>query len=122
MITIERLDHIQVCIPIGAEDQARQFYTGILGFKEISKPEALIPNGGLWYQVANIQLHIGVENEINHSKRHPAFQVKNLEEARKHLVENGVRIKEDIAIPGMDRFSFFDPFDNRFEFLQYKAQ
>lgn len=122
MIVIERLDHIQVCIPVGAEDQARRFYTEILGFKEISKPEALIPNGGLWYEVADIQFHIGVENEINNSKRHPAFLVKNLAECRKHLIENGVRIKEDIAIPGMDRFSFFDPFNNRFELLQYKEQ
>ena len=50
MIKIKRLDHIQICIPIDRENEAREFYTNILGFEEISKPIELIPNGGLWYR------------------------------------------------------------------------
>jgi len=118
MISFKRLDHIQVCIPTGLEEEARKFYTGILGFKEIPKPAALVPNGGLWYEVAGIQFHIGTENEINRSKRHPAFEVTDIETARQYLQQQGIKIKEEIQIPGQVRFSFLDPFDNRIELLQ----
>jgi catechol 2,3-dioxygenase-like lactoylglutathione lyase family enzyme len=118
MIQIKRLDHIQLCIPIGKEEEARKFYTDILGFKEIMKPKELIPNGGLWYQVADIQLHLGTENELNQSKRHPAFEVDDIFLARQYLEGLGIVIKNEIPIPEQDRFSFKDPFGNRIEFLQ----
>lgn len=118
--TVTRLDHIQLTAPIGAEETARHFYVGILGFREIEKPEALQPNGGLWLEVADIQLHIGVEDNQSPSKRHPAFEVENLAVAREHLLANKVRIKEDTPIPGINRFSFFDPFGNRIELLEKK--
>ncbi len=115
---IKRLDHIQICIPVGAEQRAREFYAGVLGLEEIEKPDALKPNGGLWFQIADIQLHIGVEDADNKSKRHPAFEVDNLADARKHLEANGAQIKEEIEIPGVNRFSFLNPFGNRIEFLE----
>ena len=118
MIKVKRLDHIQICIPIDRENEAREFYTNILGFEEISKPIELIPNGGLWYRVGNIQFHIGTEKEINKSKRHPAFEVVDLAVARQILERHKVKIKEEIQIPGQIRFSFLDPFNNRIEFLQ----
>jgi catechol 2,3-dioxygenase-like lactoylglutathione lyase family enzyme len=118
MIEFKRLNHIQLCIPIGKEEEARKFYTDIIGLKEISKPNELIPNGGLWYQVADIQLHIGTEGEINRSKRHPAFEVTNIEAAREILERHKIPIKEEIQIPGQKRFSFIDPFGNRIELLQ----
>ena len=118
MIEIKRLDHIQICIPIGKENEARDFYTNIIGFKEIPKPIELIPNGGLWYQVGDIQFHIGTEDEINRSKRHPAFEVIGLAAARKYLESHNVKIKEEIQLPGQIRFSFIDPFGNRIELLQ----
>ena len=118
MIDFKRLDHIQICIPKGKEDEARHFYTGIIGLAEIPKPRSLIANGGLWYKIADTQLHIGTENEMNNSKRHPAFEVSNLEESRNYLIAHGVSLKDEIQIPGQKRFSFFDPFGNRIELLQ----
>lgn len=118
MISFKRLDHIQICIPKGKEEDARKFYTNIIGLTEIPKPAALIPNGGLWYQLADIQFHIGTEDEINKSKRHPAFEVNNLREARIHLEKNNVSIKEETNVPGQNRFSFLDPFGNRIELLE----
>jgi catechol 2,3-dioxygenase-like lactoylglutathione lyase family enzyme len=118
MIKFIRLNHIQICIPTGKEDEARRFYADIIGLVEIPKPAALVPNGGLWYQIADIQLHIGTENEVNHSKRHPALEVEDLQAARKHLEKHGVKIKDEIDIPGQTRFSFKDPFGNRIELLQ----
>ena len=52
------------------------------------------------------------------SKRHPAFEVKELERIKAYLEEKGVRIKEDTPIPNAKRFSFYDPFSNRIEFLE----
>lgn len=119
MIKIKRLDHIQICIPFDKEAEARDFYTNILGFKEIAKPESLLKNGGLWYELNEIQFHIGCENEVNQSKRHPAFEVENLQNVKDYLVSKNVKIQEEIAIPNINRFSFFDPFNNRVEFLEY---
>lgn len=119
MIKIKKLDHIQICIPFDKEAEARDFYTNILGFKEIAKPESLLKNGGLWYELNEIQFHIGCENEVNQSKRHPAFEVENLQNVKDYLVSKNVKIQEEIAIPNINRFSFFDPFNNRVEFLEY---
>lgn len=60
----------------------------------------------------------GVEAGRNRSKRHPAFKVVGLNSWRDHLQRHGVRIQEETAIPGVNRFSFRDPFDNRIEFLE----
>ncbi|TKD71837.1 VOC family protein [Pseudalkalibacillus hwajinpoensis] len=116
-IQYKRLHHIQICIPPQQEDIARDFYLNTLGFQEINKPEQLRNNGGFWLKVANIEVHIGVEKMGVPGKRHPAFEVVDIEEARKHLVKNNVPIQEDTQIDGYERFSFFDPFQNRIEFL-----
>jgi catechol 2,3-dioxygenase-like lactoylglutathione lyase family enzyme len=117
-ITFRRLDHVQVCIPRGAEMRAREFYGGLLGLEEVEKPEAVRGNGGMWYNVADVQLHVGVEDAVAPSKRHPAFEVENVEGVRAFLEEKGVRTKDEEEIPGLSRFSFYDPFGNRIELLE----
>lgn len=116
-IQFKRLDHIQICVPTQLEEEAREFYLQTLKLKEIEKPESLKANGGFWAEIAGIQLHIGVEPELFPSKRHPAFEVEELEAVRDYLQSKGVRVKSYDSIPGFDRFSFFDPFGNRIELL-----
>ena len=113
-----RLNHVQICIPPGEEAKARDFYGGVLGLEEIEKPEALKPNGGLWFSIADVQLHIGAEEPAGKSKCHPAFEVEGLAEIKRYLIENGVRVKDETEVPGMSRFSLFDPFDNRIELME----
>ena len=118
-ITFNRIDHVQVCIPPGEEGRAREFYGGLLGLEEIEKPEVLRPNGGMWYKLADAQLHAGVEPVVAPSKRHPGFEVEAAEAVRAYLERNGVRTKDEAALPGVVyRFSFFDPFGNRVELLE----
>jgi ubiquinone/menaquinone biosynthesis C-methylase UbiE/catechol 2,3-dioxygenase-like lactoylglutathione lyase family enzyme len=119
MINIKRLDHVQLCVPVGKEGEARVFYTEILHLKEIPKPEQLISNGGVWFQAGDIQLHVGVE-EVNteKSKRHPAFEVSDLETVRNYLDRSGVKTQDEKAFGNIQRFSFRDPFGNRIEFLE----
>ena len=121
-IQFKRLDHVQVCIPRGAEDRARDFYGRLLGLEEIEKPEVLKANGGLWYSVADVQLHVGVEETVAPSKRHPAFDVEDAKQVRAYLERHGVRTKDEPDIPGVvHRFSLFDPFGNRIELLERTA-
>jgi catechol 2,3-dioxygenase-like lactoylglutathione lyase family enzyme len=120
-ITFRRLDHVQVCVPRGEEPRAREFYGGLLGLEEVEKPEAVRGNGGMWYNVADVQLHVGVEDAVAPSKRHPAFEVENVGRVRAFLEENGVRTKDEEVIPGVRRFSFYDPFGNRIELLEKTA-
>lgn len=116
-IDFERIDHIQLCIPIGREDEARSFYCELLGLQEIEKPEFLRKNGGFWLKLGNIGLHIGAEDLENQSKRHPALQINNFDAFHKFLMEKKIRHKVDKEIRGVRRISFFDPFNNRIEVL-----
>jgi len=117
-IEFKRLNHIQICIPKNKEEVARKFYCELLGLKEIEKPANLKKNGGFWLKIADIELHIGTENLTNKSKRHPAFEVENLDEIKASLISNGIRIKEDPSLPAFNRFSFYIPFNNRIELLE----
>jgi len=119
-IKFKRLNHVQICIPLNKEEEARGFYCKILGLQEIEKPEYLKKNGGFWLEIADIELHIGAEEQINNSKRHPAFEVENMEQIKSALVKQGIKIKEDKDLPNFKRFSFYDPFDNRIELLEAK--
>ena len=117
-IEFNRLNHIQICIPKGQEQKAREFYCGILGLKEIEKPETLKPNGGFWLEMNDIQIHIGIEEMHGQSKRHPAFEVQDLEKIRQYLMGKKVKIKQHNPIPGFNRFSIFDYWDNRIELME----
>ncbi|HZH58457.1 MAG TPA: VOC family protein [Metabacillus sp.] len=118
-ILIKGLDHFQICVPGGEENTAKSFYLDLLQFVEVEKPEALKENGGFWCSAGEVNLHIGVEAfEKTISKRHPAFLVDDIHEARNVLQKHNVPIKEETPIPGIKRFSFYDPFMNRIEFLQ----
>ncbi|EIT84967.1 glyoxalase/bleomycin resistance protein/dioxygenase superfamily protein [Fictibacillus macauensis ZFHKF-1] len=110
--------HIQLCIPIGEEERARAFYSTILQFTEIEKPAALRKNGGLWYKVGEAELHIGTEQPLPKGKGHPAFKVTDLSEWRALLEKANIAITEEIQIPGFERFSFYDPFNNRIEMIE----
>ena len=117
-IQFNRLNHIQICIPNGEEAKARQFYCEILGIEEIEKPDALQNNGGFWLAMNGIQIHIGTEKFQGKSKRHAAFEVVDLDKIKKYLSDNQVVIENNKPIPGFNRFSLFDYWDNRIELME----
>lgn len=47
------IHHAQITIPKGKEREARDFYCGVLGLKEIPKPESLQGRGGFWLRVGD---------------------------------------------------------------------
>ncbi|WNB90565.1 VOC family protein [Bacillus sp. NEB1478] len=111
--------HVQLCIPVDKEQEAKKFYNEILQLQEIEKPDELKKNGGMWFKIGPQELHIGVEPQsIPKGKQHPAFLVQDVNEWHNHLLEQGVVIQKEIPIPGFNRFSIRDPFDNRLEFIE----
>jgi catechol 2,3-dioxygenase-like lactoylglutathione lyase family enzyme len=118
---IVRIDHIQLAAPKGCEDAARAFYGGLLGLREIEKPELLRGRGGCWFACGEQQIHIGVEAEFRPAKKaHPAFAVRDLVALREILIAHAVQIVDDHSLPGMRRFFAEDPWGNRLEFLEAK--
>lgn len=117
---ITRLHHFQITVPRDAEDAAREFYCEFLGLTEIPKPESMRARGGFWLDLADMQVHVGLEDIEGRekSKVHVAYQVDDLEYWKVKLKEKGIDAINGIPVPGMERFEFRDPFGNRVEFLQ----
>jgi catechol 2,3-dioxygenase-like lactoylglutathione lyase family enzyme len=118
---IRWLHHAQITIPRGREEEARQFYSGLLGLPEVEKPASLEGRGGFWLQVGDQQLHVGTEDGIDRAatKAHLAYEVSDLQTWRERLAAAGVTLLESVPIPGCDRFEFRDPFGNRVEFIRW---
>lgn len=118
--TFQGIDHVQLAAPKGCEEKARYFYGSVLQLKEIPKPENLKRRGGCWFLCGNQEIHIGVEEEFKPAKKaHPGFIVKNLQNLKKVLLENGFEINVEPPIEGRNRLHVNDPFGNRLEFLEY---
>ncbi|WP_372869091.1 VOC family protein [Planomicrobium okeanokoites] len=117
--SIGKIDHIQVAAPKGGEAEAIAFYSGVLGMKEIEKPEPLKARGGVWFGFDEFQLHVGIEEPFNPAKKaHPAFKVSGYDSLRSYLEEKNITVTVDDSIPGVKRFFAADPFGNRLEFLK----
>jgi len=116
---LKDIDHVQIAMPAGEEDRARDFYGRILGFTEVAKPEHLRMRGGVWFSLGARQFHLGVEKDFAPAKKaHPAFLVDDVERVRRALEANGCKVTSDEPLQGYDRIYADDPFGNRLEFLK----
>ena len=112
------IDHVQLAMPPGREDDARSFYSDVLGMTEIPKPADLAKRGGVWFSSGNVQIHLGVETDFRPAKKaHPALQASGFEALRSRLTANGIEITDDDAIPDTRRFYIHDCFGNRLEII-----
>lgn len=117
---ITSLHHAQITIPRGAEDDGRAFYCGLLGLREVPKPNSLVNRGGFWLAVGDQAVHVGVEDGVDRTrtKAHLAYAVSDLDHWHRVLNERGIKLFESVPIPGFVRFEFRDPFGNRVEMIQ----
>ena len=112
------LDHVQLAMPAGQEDRAREFYAGLLGMKEISKPKELAKRGGCWFESGSVQVHLGVEEDFRPARKaHPALRCADYSEMIASLRGAGVTVEEPNDIPGLRRCHIHDPFGNRIELV-----
>ena len=115
-MAIVGLDHVQVAMPAGGEDEARAFYGGMLGLEEISKPVALRARGGVWFRAGAQELHLGVEDPFAPARKaHPGLVARDLADLRERLRGADIEFADDSAIEGVDRLFLHDPFGNRLE-------
>lgn len=118
---IYALDHVQIAMPPGEEEQARRFYGEVLGMVETPKPASLAGRGGVWFEAGDVRLHLGVEAAFQPAhKAHPAFLVHDLPALITRCRAAGVAPVEDVPLPGYMRVHIHDPFGNRIELMQRK--
>ena len=116
---IERLHHVNISVPTDQVAQARAFYCGLLGLREIPKPESLQANGGFWLELAGQEIHVSIEDGVDRhkTKAHIAFQVADIAAWRSKLEVAGFTLLKGTVIPDYKRFETRDPFGNRLEII-----
>lgn len=122
---ISGLDHVQLAIPAGGEDTARDFYGGLLGLTEVPKPAGLAGRGGCWFAgsrvASGVAIHLGVEADFRPARKaHIALLVDDLAGLRAALEAADIEIVDDDAEIGVRRFHAFDPFGNRLELVDHR--
>jgi len=138
MPILTRVDHLNVQVPPDREEEAVSFYRDLIGFKQLKKPDSLGPAGGHFCISENpwYELHVGIARGTsskdldfeNALRNHLAFQVDDLQEARKKFEKEGVEIIEAEASYSkdrnfhQDRFFIRDPGENLLEIMEIRRQ
>jgi catechol 2,3-dioxygenase-like lactoylglutathione lyase family enzyme len=116
-------DHVQLAMPAGGEDAAREFYGGVLGLDEVVKPPDLAARGGVWFRAGHLNLHLGVEADFRPARKaHPALLVEGLARYAARARAAGCRIVDDDPLEGYRRIFLDDPFGNRLELMERRGQ
>ncbi len=112
------LDHVQLAMPAGREEEAETFYCGLLGFERLPKPPALAARGGCWFARGPVALHLGVEEDFRPARKaHPALVVDDLAALETALEAAGIEVRPNAERqPGTGAYAD-DPFGNRLEFM-----
>lgn len=116
---ISSIDHLHLTAPQGADDQAREFYGGVLKLKEISAPADLAARGGVWYESGGMNLHIGPDERS--ANYFVSFSVASMAALKEALAVAEVRVEEEPSMEGPARLYCRDPFGNHLEFIQSAA-
>lgn len=119
MAKIQTLHHAALTVPADRLEEARRFYSGLLGLEERDRPEAELGRPGIWYRLGETELHIQSREQAppGGGDNHPAFVVADVAGLREHLRANGVEVLEAQPLSDRERFFCRDPFGNRLEFL-----
>ncbi len=113
------LEHVQLAIPVGGEERARSFYTGILGLTEVAKPASMAGRSSIWFAAGPVNLHVGVEEDFHPAKRaHPALVVDELDQIVAACEHAGLPTRPDTSFNNFRRVHVFDPFGNRLELME----
>jgi catechol 2,3-dioxygenase-like lactoylglutathione lyase family enzyme len=114
-VRVRRVAHVN--LSVHALEPARAFYGQVLGLEAAPRPADAGVRPGCWFRVGDVEVHIseepGAENAT--SRRHVAFEVDDLAEARQRLLAAGCTLEEGRVLPGVERFFVRDPSGNRIE-------
>jgi catechol 2,3-dioxygenase-like lactoylglutathione lyase family enzyme len=117
--TFEAIDHVQLAMPVGEEEEAERFYRDVLGLEVVPKPEAMAARGGRWFEAGAVRVHLGTEADFRPAKKaHPALTVGNFDALLKRLAAAGVEFRPADEGPGRRRGHVDDCFGNRIELIE----
>ncbi|MGI9645793.1 MAG: GNAT family N-acetyltransferase [Ilumatobacteraceae bacterium] len=110
---------MQLAMPAGREDEAVDFYEGLLGIPRVPKPPHLAVRGGCWFERDDLKIHLGVDHDfISARKAHPALVVDDLPRLVERARVAGAALRDDEPLDGYHRVYLDDPFGNRIELLE----
>ena len=116
---IEGIDHVQLAMPAGREDAAREFYGRLLGLPEVTKPPDLQKRGGVWFENGDVRIHLGVDPDFRPARKaHPGLRVRDLRSLVSMLRDAGCEVSEYDSLGGALRVFVADPFGNRLELIE----
>lgn len=113
------LHHVQLAIPPNSEEEARAFYSDILGLAEVSPPTTAIASRSIWFENERVRIHLGIETDFRPaSKAHPALLIDNFKQILVTLRAAGLEFSKAESMDGCSRGHIHDPFGNRIELIQ----
>jgi catechol 2,3-dioxygenase-like lactoylglutathione lyase family enzyme len=116
---IEGIQHIQLAMPGGREDVARDFYSGLLEIPEVAKPPELAKRGGVWFERGELKVHLGVDPEFRPARKaHAGLLVRELSALVDKLRAAGIEVIEAEPLQGFNHVYISDPFGNRIELME----
>jgi len=119
MTRYRALHHHAFTHPVGEDDRARSFYTGVLGLVEVPKPETMDRSKGAWFRTDGVEIHAIPDPDFRPNRLgHPAFVVADLDGLTARLRAAGADVEPDDRFPGHRRVHSYDVFGNQLEFLE----
>jgi catechol 2,3-dioxygenase-like lactoylglutathione lyase family enzyme len=103
--------------------RAVKFYREVMGLQEIDIPSTFKPAGAKvrWFQLGDQHIHLMPAAQPDAlSPRHIALEIDDAQAGREYFKAKGVDIREEILIPGADRFVISDPDGNRIELIEWQ--
>jgi catechol 2,3-dioxygenase-like lactoylglutathione lyase family enzyme len=120
-VQVVGIDHVQLAMPAGGEDAAREFYAHVLGIPEVRKPPALAGRGGAWFETGALRLHLGVDPEFRPARKaHAGLLVRELPILVRKLRRAGHEV-EEVRVEDRLHAYVSDPFGNRLELVDVAA-
>ena len=112
-----RLDHVQLAMPAGREEEAEAFYSGLLGFERLPKPPALAAPGVAGSPAERWRCTWGWTEDFRPARKltRPSWSTTWPRWRRRY--EAGVEVRPNAdRRPGTGAYAD-DPFGNRLEFM-----
>jgi catechol 2,3-dioxygenase-like lactoylglutathione lyase family enzyme len=117
-----RLQHVSIPVPRAGAEQARPFYGGLLGLRELAVLPSLDPARFIWFDLGgDLELHLLLVDEVGPQQGHFCVAVEDgLAELRDRLEAANVETKDGSVIVGRPRFTCRDPFGNVVEIVELR--
>jgi catechol 2,3-dioxygenase-like lactoylglutathione lyase family enzyme len=104
-------------------ERAVTFYKEVMGLQEIGIPSTFPPAGARvrWFQIGDQHIHLMPAATADPvSPRHIALDIEDAQAGRAYFRAKGIEPREDIPIPGADRFIISDPDGNNIELIEWQ--